>query len=207
MELDLTLGFRFVWATYDDKLHHKAMLLKEVIDREKKGFVPVGNEIVRKKPIVSKWYELIAAANGLDPFDPLVAEAYWIGNELLEREFDFSGIHNYIMETFNGAERGYKMPPQGSFPHHNLHVTNYRLVSKPEASLDEIDACMVTPAIMESNGIEATHVLTGDRITGFKNPFEFDISVRMHVALHRNIVCATLDECRQERLLKYGYNR
>src|SRR5919109_3975315 len=70
----------------------------------------------------------IAAAHGIpDPFDRRVIEAYWIGNELLER-VDLADLSRYLEERF-----GRRLPalllrplrgqiPAGTRPHHNCHV-------------------------------------------------------------------------------------
>lgn len=71
---------------------------------------------------------LIAEANGLaDPFDERVVEAYWIGNQLLER-VEARSLHDSLQARF--APR---MPRRefawldtkvshGARPHHNFHV-------------------------------------------------------------------------------------
>ncbi|HNW09489.1 MAG TPA: DUF6390 family protein [bacterium] len=43
-------------------------------------------EILRQFEVATPYYTLIARANGInDPFDERVVEAYWLGNELLEK--------------------------------------------------------------------------------------------------------------------------
>lgn len=42
--------------------------------------------VLRQFPVAMPYYQIIARANGIaDPFDQAVVEAYWLGNELLER--------------------------------------------------------------------------------------------------------------------------
>lgn len=73
------------------------------------------------------YLETIAAASGTEPFDPEVVEAYWIGNGLLDR--DWQEPYRDLLRKLAG--RG--LPPSvvarldanlpaGAAPHHTFHV-------------------------------------------------------------------------------------
>jgi hypothetical protein len=51
------------------------------------------------------YLELIARTNGLtDPFDARVVEAYWIGNELLDR-VEVRQLYDSLLERFGSSSR------------------------------------------------------------------------------------------------------
>lgn len=74
------------------------------------------------------YLQLIARANRIgDPFDRRVVEAYWIGNELLERA-DLGALQRSVEERFKGRTRPSEWrwlagkAPAGARPHHSFHV-------------------------------------------------------------------------------------
>ena len=103
------------------------------------------------------YLELIAGSNGIaDPLDPRVVEAYWVGNELLDRvetralarhvEQRFRGRLGRAHENVTGAAAG------GAVPHHCFHVfavypwiglLRSGIVAEPLRILDQ---CRTTPA-------------------------------------------------------------
>ncbi len=121
MDDDKGLGFRFLYSTRKNPYGRKATLLHSA----GLGIETAIDEawaLVEQMPVVHLWYKLIAKANGLKPNDPKVAEAYWIGSDLLNHLFDYEEIHAQILERFPGAE---PRKPTGTVPpHHNLHVTH-----------------------------------------------------------------------------------
>lgn len=71
---------------------------------------------------------LIAQANGIaDPFDDRVVDAYWIGNELLER-VTAADLHGSLQERFRNRMSGDDWKwlaaklEHAARPHHNFHV-------------------------------------------------------------------------------------
>ena len=100
---------------------------------------------------------LIAHANRIsDPLDPRVVEAYWVGNELLDR-VEPSDLARHVDERFRGrvgraTERLVDTVAEGAVPHHSFHVfTVYPwlgllrsgIVDEP---LHVLDRCRITPA-------------------------------------------------------------
>lgn len=72
------------------------------------------------------YLELIAGASHLDPLDPRVVEAYWIGNPLLER-VGASALCRSLEDRFRrrtgrDVERLLAAAPAGALPHHSFHV-------------------------------------------------------------------------------------
>jgi hypothetical protein len=74
------------------------------------------------------YLQLIADSNGIaDPFDARVVEAYWIGNDLLER-VDWTGYALHLRQRFRGRVRPGTLellvgkPPAGARAHHSFHV-------------------------------------------------------------------------------------
>ena len=107
------------------------------------------------------YLELIAGANGLeDPLDEQVVEAYWVGNELLER-VDSHRLVEQLDDRFRGRagsrwSRLRDALPETTVPHHNFHVFGvYPFVGllragNVEEPLHVLDSCRIAPATVES---------------------------------------------------------
>lgn len=207
MNLDKGLGHRFSWATQKDPNSNDSMML---FNAGRYGNqIDDANKIIQGFPVVMEWYKLIGSANDLDPLHPLVAEAYWVGNDLLERDYDFQGIHETITERFANRfkDKIPKAPEAGTFPHHNLHVAIYGIVSDPNATELDRMACRVIPGRVNLQGtIDSVLDIHSDSIT-IDNPFHFGLGNGDLVLLHRNTICAKVDDNTVRRVLKYGYNR
>jgi hypothetical protein len=73
------------------------------------------------------YLELIAGVSGIpDPLDHRVVEAYWIGNDLLDR-IDMTTFGNALMDRFRrqtGPAWAHlaEAVPAGAVPHHSFHV-------------------------------------------------------------------------------------
>jgi hypothetical protein len=111
--------------------------------------------------------QLIAGANGIvDPFDRRVVEAYWLGNDYLER-VDAASFHTSLGERFRA-----RMDPrtfgwletkleQGARPHHNFHVfevyTRAGLMNDHTAPvlIETMDCCRISwGKVMAVDGAE-----------------------------------------------------
>ncbi|MCS7234960.1 MAG: DUF6390 family protein [Armatimonadota bacterium] len=85
-------------------------------------------EILSRFAAAFPYYRFIAAVNGIpDVLDHRVVEAYWIGNELIER-VDVADFCRYLEEQFG---KRFARPqlhhllgwlPEGARPHHTFHV-------------------------------------------------------------------------------------
>jgi hypothetical protein len=116
------------------------------------------------------YLELIAGANGIaDPLDPRVVEAYWVGNELLDR-VDPHTLVNHVDDRFRGRlgrarEHVYDAARAGAVPHHCFHVfavypwlglLRSGIVDEPLRILDQ---CRTTPASVVAVDGETVTVL------------------------------------------------
>jgi Family of unknown function (DUF6390) len=110
---------------------------------------------------------LIAGANGIaDPLDPRVVDAYWVGNDLLER-VDPAALAHHVDARFRGRlgsakERVRAAVAVGAQAHHCFHVfvvypwiglLRSGMVDEP---LHVLDQCRTTSArVLEVEGSEA----------------------------------------------------
>ena len=99
---------------------------------------------------------LIARANGIaDPLDRRVVEAYWIGNEYLQR-VDAASFHQSLDERFRPRipRRDFEWLTSklaiGAKPHHNFHVFEvYRRAglmhdARAAIAVETMDACRIS---------------------------------------------------------------
>jgi hypothetical protein len=103
---------------------HQALLEYGLDGRVDAGLVTLEQQFEGAYP----YLQLIARANKLaDPFDARVVEAYWLGNELLER-VDMGALFRSLEERFRGRTKPRHWPwlaakaPAGARPHHSFHV-------------------------------------------------------------------------------------
>lgn len=116
------------------------------------------------------YLELIAGANGVaDPLDARVVEAYWVGNELLDR-VDPRALVAHLDDRFRGRlgrsrERVYAAASVDAVPHHCFHVfavypwlglLRSGVVEQP---LHVLDQCRTTPARVTSAGADTARVV------------------------------------------------
>jgi hydrogenase maturation factor len=75
------------------------------------------------------YLKFIAQSQGLEPFDYRVVEAYWIGNDILER-IPRTGFYDHLRERLarkfprEHIRKLFESKPFATFPHHALHVFN-----------------------------------------------------------------------------------
>ena len=106
--------------------------------------------LLRKFEAAYPYLKLIASSNHIsDPFDSRVVEAYWLGNELLDR-VDLVQFYNSLRDRF--AKRldpktlGYLLskPPLGARPFHNFHVFDvHSRTGTLDHSLDTMENCRI----------------------------------------------------------------
>jgi len=123
-------------------------------------------ELVRTFEGAWPYLALIAEANGLDPLDARVVEAYWVGNRLLSRVAP-AALARHVGERFHGrlGSAGDTIPAvvaAGAVPHHCFHVFGVYpwlgllrsgIVDEP---LRVLDQCRTTPArVLAVEGDEA----------------------------------------------------
>ncbi len=116
-----------------------------------------GQSDQRLAPLLAKftgafpYLQTIAAANHLaDPFDPRVVEAYWLGNELLDR-VEAADLYRSLEERFGRQLTGrvrdqvLRKPPQGARPHHLFHVLDvYRHLEHEGIAMATMESCRIS---------------------------------------------------------------
>lgn len=120
--------------------------------------------ILQKFEAAYPYLKLIASSNQItDPFDARVVEAYWLGNELLDR-VDLTPFYNSLRDRF--AKRldpktlSYLLskPPLGARPSHNFHVFDvHSRIGALNHSLDTMENCRIGWGRVKE--IEATHLI------------------------------------------------
>jgi len=106
--------------------------------------------ILRKFQAAYPYLKLIAGSNHIpDPFDARVVEAYWIGNELLDR-VDLAPFYNSLRERFtkqlDPGTLGYLLskPPLGARAHHSFHVFDvHSRLGTLDHNLDTMESCRI----------------------------------------------------------------
>ncbi len=130
---------------------HQALLEYGLEGRVDRGLVVLEQQFEGAYP----YLQLIARANSIaDPFDLRVVEAYWIGNELLER-VDIGALFRSLEERFRGRTKPKEWPwlaakaPAGARPHHSFHVLDVfprvglMRSGAAEHVLDTIEQCRI----------------------------------------------------------------
>lgn len=113
---------------------------------------------------------LIAGANGIeDPLDPRVVEAYWVGNELLERVRP-GDLARHVEDRFHrrigrAEEHVVAAVAAGAVPHHCFHVfavypwLGLLRTGAVDEPLRVLDQCRTTPALVQTVTGESASVL------------------------------------------------
>ena len=162
------------------------------------------------------YLELIANANGLEPFDAEVIDAYWTGNQLLENvsyeetqktilSFQHFGLPKSI------AEKKASELPDGMLPHHSMHVLYMNFISqKVEPIVKNLSSCIVQWAKVldeTSKGIrikgielfaESGELKIGEKEKTIENPFDLQLQPKDLVTVHwgNAIECISKDQLR-----------
>jgi hypothetical protein len=125
-----------------------ATLLEHAITGQAyRGVLPALRKFTGAMPYLS----LIARENAIaDPFDDRVVEAYWIGNELLDR-VEVSGLYGALRERYSRQLSPRVMDlvagkaPRGARPHHSFHVFDvHSRAGEIEHSLATMEHCRIS---------------------------------------------------------------
>ena len=113
---------------------------------------------------------LIAGANGIrDPLDARVVEAYWVGNDLLDRASGKT-LARHVEDRFKGRvgsnwERIVDAVAAGAVPHHTFHVfavypwLGLLRTGDTSQPLTVLDQCRITPGLVHGVDGETVEVL------------------------------------------------
>jgi len=105
--------------------------------------------MLEKFEAMHPYLQLIAHENGIgDEFDKQVVEAYWLGNEMLDR-VTVKGFFEHAKTRLSAKERKWfelKLP-QGAKPNHQFHVFNFMKRTGRQAILhtvETMDQCRIS---------------------------------------------------------------
>ena len=187
------------------------------------------DRMLRKFSGALPYLQLIARRNDiLDPFDERVVEAYWIGNELLER-VEARELYDHLRERYRGElsarvmDRVAAKAPAGARPHHSFHVFDvWRQTERGRNEvLATIDSCRISwgkvtavdpgELVVERAPVE---LRDGKLVLGASRPervtrmlegngFVASASVGDVVSIHWSWACEVLDERQQRALERY----
>ena len=189
-------------------------------------------ELERRFEGAFPYLRLIAGANGIaDPFDRRVVEAYWLGNEYLER-VDAARFHQSLAErfrprmdsrTFSWLESKLE---HGARPHHNFHVFEVYLRAglmrdeRAVIGLERMDACRISwgrvsavdgaELVIERPALALEHgklALTEPRLKRVLRQidgrgFADEAQVGDYVSVHWDWTCDVLDRLSLQRLMR-----
>ncbi|HLM70398.1 MAG TPA: DUF6390 family protein [Thermoplasmata archaeon] len=124
-------------------------------------------DALRRFEALNPYLEAIGAKHGLDPFDPRVVEAYWIGNDLLDSfdRKDFGELLEGLVRRGlprSTATRLTRWLPEHPIPHHVFHVAFVgvgEVTGHVETTLSNMEACR--PAWARVTAIEGPTVRLG----------------------------------------------
>lgn len=163
-------------------------------------------------PIIKQYFEVIGTSVGLHPYHPSVIEAYILGNELLDAPLkgelmQYADLQKYIQEK---TKRPIIFSDTDIF-HHNLHVNLVGYMTTTEPTEKEKRDCRVIPGTVEDEGVQLKLIPYKENVITDSRPYvpitnPFNISINGHVAVHRNIVIAALDDLQTQNLVTYGFN-
>ena len=171
----------------------------------------------------------IASANGIaDPFDARVVEAYWVGNELLNR-VQATDLYRTLEDRFGHQLTGkarelvMRKAPQGARPYHLFHVLDvYRHLESREVGMAAMEGCRISwgqvreveagsllvdrqPLVVQEGGLalgepRAERVLRSVSGRGFTD----EVEVGDWVSIHWGWACEVLDAVKLANLRRFS---
>ena len=185
--------------------------------------------MLRKFTGAFPYLALIARGNGIaDPFDERVVEAYWVGNELLDR-VEARQLYDHLRERYakelsaKTLDRVAGKAPAGARPHHSFHVFDVWRHG-PRASgevLASIDSCRISWGTVRSveagelvverrplvlrDGLLVLDAARSERVTRLVEGKGFATAAQPGdvVSLHWGWVCEVLEPARAAALERY----
>ena len=194
-----------------------------------------GQADARLAPLLAKftgavpYLKTIAAANGIgDPFDRRVVDAYWLGNDLLDR-VEASALSRTLEDRFGRQLTGrlrdevLRKPPEGARPYHLFHVLDvYRRLEAKEISMAAMENCRISwgrvrtvepaalvvdrQALVERDGRLALGPEAPERVLRSLSGqgFTDDVSIGDWVSIHWGWACEVLDDARLAHLRRWS---
>ena len=107
--------------------------------------------LIRKFEAAYPYLRFIANSNGIeDATDPRVVQAYWLGNELLDR-VNMKAYYDFVQDRFAPRipRRLQKYVlgkvPEGALPHHSFHVLDVSMRTGALAEqIESLDRCRIS---------------------------------------------------------------
>lgn len=193
-----------------------------------------GKSDPRLAPLLKKFtgampylYEIAAANHIRDPFDERVVEAYWLGNELLDR-VEAGALNRSIEERFGKQlprtvrDHVLRKAPDGAMPFHLFHVVDvYRHLEPEEIGMAAMESCRVswgevtaidgsTLTVLRSPLIvRPNHIALGEPRPELVTRAVGDVGFTSHaqvgdwVSIHWGWVCEVLDARKLANLRRY----
>ena len=190
---------------------------------------PPLDRMLRKFSGALPYLQLIAQRNDIaDPFDERVVEAYWIGNDLLQR-VEARELYDHLRDRYRGElsprvmDRIAAKAPAGARPHHSFHVLDvWRQTERGRNEvLATIDSCRISwgrvtavepgELVVERAPIELSEGMLvlgtprSERVTRMLegNGFVSSASVGDVVSIHWSWACEVLDSRQAAALERY----
>jgi len=193
---------------------------------------------VREAPLVGMlkkftgalpYLALIARGNGIaDPFDERVVEAYWLGNELLDK-VEATALYDDLRARYGKQlspkvmDRVAAKAPAGARPHHSFHVLDvWRQADREKADvLAMVDSCRISwgtvtgidggelivqraPVVLRDGKLELDPPRS-ERVTRMLEGqgFVADAKAGDIVSIHWSWACEVLTQAQQRTLERY----
>jgi len=108
-------------------------------------------QLIRQFQAAYPYLQFIARANSIaSPLDSRVVEAYWVGNQLLDR-VEMADYYRFLVDRFgpqlSPKTREYVIgkAPAGARPHHSFHVLDVCMrTGSLRESIDDLDRCRIS---------------------------------------------------------------
>lgn len=206
---------------------------REIWDYVNAGFTDFGlQKLLTGFEVLFPYLKRIALSNGLiDPFDPRVVDAYWLGNSLLDA-VDTHTLHEYYIDdlrlkdrvnlkTFRAFE---EKLGKGMLPNHNYHILNVpkRMGhQETEAGLEYKDSCRISwgkvtavdgpnltvlrePIVAENGTMRFGDATSVQLVRRLEADYDIEmLKVGEYITMHWETPCEVVSESQVARLRAY----
>ncbi len=207
--------------------------VNEIVSYMKQKKVDLGLKMMLEKfQTLYPYLKLIAFDNNIsDPFNPLVVEAYWIGNSLL-KNVSMKNFYNHLINVQNLKKKIKRKDleylvgkiPLGALPHHSFHVFNIFLRTGNFSTfhtLNTMDSCRIgwgkvvelkplkvqvltKPLVLIKGKLYLGNPVIKDILLEYKsNVISAYPKIESYISFHWNYYCDMLNVRQVENLEKY----
>lgn len=192
---------------------------------------PFLTELLREFETLYPYLKLIAENNRIkDAFDPQIIEAYWLGNELLEK----NSMNKFYWHLADHLKLKKKLPinkfiqlidniDKNAMPYHNYHVLNIWIRTGHLAikhTLETMNKCRISWGKVIKKRTNSLIVLSpqliylDNKLTlskpqeievqyNFQNKSFFTPELNQYISIHWDWACDVLSEKQVQNLIKY----